>query len=128
MSELLSSYGKFEAGVYAFKTIAGENVVAWVEKEDMEDQFYIVKNPVQMMRVSAQQESPMPWVTHGVKDQPFSISEWSLSILPFKPNQDLLNMYNQLFGSGIVTVPASAMPPANGNNPPPRGGGPRLVS
>lgn len=125
MSELLQGYGEFEPGVYSFKTIAGENVVAWVEKQDMDDQFYIVKNPVLMMRVNAQQESPMPWITHGVKDQEFAVSEWGMSVVPFKPNQDIINMYNQLFGSGIVTVPASAMP---GRNDPDGGGGPRLVS
>lgn len=122
--ELIDQLKKFKAGVYAFKTIAGENVVAYVDKVSIDDDFYMVKNPVLMIRTSANQESPMPWITHGIKDQIFIVPNNSLAVMPFIPNQDLLNMYNQLFGSGIVTVPAGAMPTSNN---PPRNG-PRLVS
>ena len=83
---------------------SGEDVIADVTLVDTEDTIKI-ENPAMLMPTGNSQGGHMqmgfgPWAPFS-DDKEFEIPrDWLVYIT--KPNQDLLNQYNSVFGSGIV--------------------------
>ena len=83
---------------------SGEDVIADVTLVDTEDTIKI-ENPAMLMPTGQQQGGHMqmgfgPWAPFS-DDKNFEIPrDWVGYIST--PNKDLLNQYNQMFGSGIV--------------------------
>ena len=83
---------------------SGEDVIADVTLVDTEDTIKL-ENPAQLMPMGGNQGGQMqmgfgPWAPFS-DDKTFEIPrDWLVTIS--KPNKDLLNQYNTVFGSGIV--------------------------
>ena len=83
---------------------SGEDIIADVTLVDTEDTIKI-ENPAMLMPTGQSQGGHMqmgfgPWAPFS-DDKSFEIPrDWLVYIS--KPNKDLLNQYNSVFGSGIV--------------------------
>ena len=84
---------------------SGEDIIADVTLVDTEDTIKI-ENPAQIMPMGQQQQGGKmsmgfgPWAPFS-DDKEFEIPrDWLVYIST--PSKDLLNSYNQMFGSGIV--------------------------
>ena len=84
---------------------SGEDIIADVTLVDTEDTIK-VKNPAVIMPMGQQQQGGQmsmgfgPWAPFA-EEKEFEIPrDWLVYIST--PNMDLLNQYNQMFGSGIV--------------------------
>ena len=87
---------------------SGEDVICEVLKESAE--FIYIKNPAMLMPVGSQgqqmQMALAPWLPFS-DDKEFEIpTDWIL--ITSEPAQDIVNNYNQMFGSGIVVPKVSA--------------------
>lgn len=93
--------------VKVFKMINGEEIIGEVIKSF--DAFYEVKNPAQIMLQRTEGGmgvgiAPyMPYATGNINLYGTAISADCI------PDQNLINEYNRIFGSGIQVAPASAL-------------------
>ena len=90
---------------------SGEDIVGEVIKENQE--FIIISNPAMLMPVSHTpgrqdqiQIGLAPWIPFSVEKEFKLPRDWVL--LTTIPAQDIVNNYNQIFGSGIVVPTVSA--------------------
>ena len=90
---------------------SGEDIVGEVIKENQE--FIIISNPAMLMPVSHTpgrqdqiQIGLAPWIPFSVEKEFKLPRDWVL--LTTIPAQDIVNNYNQIFGSGIVVPQVSA--------------------
>ena len=90
---------------------SGEDIVGEVIKENQE--LIIISNPAMLMPVSHTpgrqdqiQIGLAPWIPFSVEKEFKLPRDWVL--LTTTPAQDIVNNYNQIFGSGIVVPQVSA--------------------
>ena len=90
---------------------SGEDIVGEVVKENQE--LIIISNPAILMPVSHSpgrqdqiQIGLAPWIPFSVEKEFKLPRDWVL--LTTIPAQDIVNNYNQIFGSGIVVPQVSA--------------------
>ena len=88
---------------------SGEDVVADVKEENLEREYTKVKLPAMLVPMGGQgqqmQMALAPWLPFS-DDKEFTIpSDWIL--ITSEPAQDIVNNYNQMFGSGIVVPKVS---------------------
>ena len=90
---------------------SGEDIVGEVIKENQE--LIIISNPAMLMPVSHTpgrqdqiQIGLAPWIPFSVEKEFKLPRDWVL--LTTIPAQDIVNNYNQIFGSGIVVPQVSA--------------------
>jgi len=90
---------------------SGEDIVGEVVKENQE--LIIISNPAMLMPVSHTpgrqdqiQIGLAPWIPFSVEKEFKLPRDWVL--LTTIPAQDIVNNYNQIFGSGIVVPQVSA--------------------
>ena len=89
---------------------SGENIVGEVIKENQE--IIIISNPAMLMPVSHTpgrqdqiQIGLAPWIPFSVEKEFKLPRDWVL--LTTEPAQDIVNNYNQVFGTGIVVPKVS---------------------
>ena len=88
---------------------SGEDVVADVKEENLEREYTKVKLAAMLVPMGGQgqqmQMALAPWLPFS-DDKEFTIpSDWIL--ITSEPAQDIVNNYNQMFGSGIVVPKVS---------------------
>ena len=90
---------------------SGEDIVGEVVKEN--EELIIISNPAMLMPVSHSpgrqdqiQIGLAPWIPFSVEKEFKLPRDWVL--LTTIPAQDIVNNYNQIFGSGIVVPQVSA--------------------
>ena len=88
---------------------SGEDVVADVKEENLEREYTKVKLPAMLVPMGGQgqqmQMALAPWLPFS-DDKEFTIpSDWIL--ITSEPAQDIVNNYNQMFGSGRVVPKVS---------------------
>ena len=89
---------------------SGEDVVADVKEENLEREYTKVKLPAMLVPMGGQgqqmQMALAPWLPFS-DDKEFKIpTDWIL--ITSEPALDIVNNYNQMFGSGIVVPKVSA--------------------
>ena len=95
--------------VKVIKLVTGEEIISQCEVNDQE---LILKNPVLIgMMKDGQTGLYIPW-TPFVDGQTVHISKSNVLYME-KPLVEIINGYNQQFGSGIVTARAGDMPRNN---------------
>ena len=88
---------------------SGEDIVADVKEENLEREYTKVKLPAMLVPMGGQgqqmQMALAPWLPFS-DDKEFTIpSDWIL--ITSESAQDIVNNYNQMFGSGIVVPKVS---------------------
>ena len=88
---------------------SGEDIVADVKEENLEREYTKVKLPAMLVPMGGQgqqmQMALAPWLPFS-DDKEFTIpTDWILIIS--EPALDIVNNYNQMFGSGIVVPKVS---------------------
>jgi hypothetical protein len=87
------------------KLTTGEEVLGEVIEDN--DNFITLKNPVGVAIVRGQNGqpsvgfAPFPLHMEQVKDRTFSFKQ-SMIVYSYTPQEEFINNYNQIFGSGIV--------------------------
>ena len=86
-----------------------EDIVTDVKEENLEREYTKVKLPAMLVPMGGQgqqmQMALAPWLPFS-DDKEFTIpSDWIL--ITSEPAQDIVNNYNQMFGSGIVVPKVS---------------------
>lgn len=93
--------------IRAIKLVTGEDVFGAVEYKDDD---IIVENAVRLMMIPGQSSqsqpsfgfAPFPIYATGSTNLKLTISKKHV-ILDIEPDQDFINQYNSIFGTGIVT-------------------------
>lgn len=93
------------------KLATGEELIGDVI-DNRNDSVLKIKDPVgiHLMPNQSGQVSLalLPWLPYAA-DHTFTIAKENIMVMPFDPSVDLLNRYNQMFGSGIQI--ANNLPP-----------------
>tara|TARA_Y100000310_G_C20350094_1_gene653904 strand:- start:303 stop:644 length:342 start_codon:yes stop_codon:yes gene_type:complete len=77
---------------------SGEEIVCGCE---LKDGFYELKKPAILIPTGNQQLGLMPWLSYAdLKDNTIKISE-KFIVFVTEPKKDLMNEYNNAFGSGL---------------------------
>ena len=94
--------------IKAFKLITGEDVLGEVESES--DTEFVIENPVGIAVVRGKDGqpnigfSPFPLHAEQTVRSIIVISKKNV-VYSYKPAEDFITNYNQIFGSGIVVPP-----------------------
>ncbi|NBP01942.1 MAG: hypothetical protein EBU90_17735 [Proteobacteria bacterium] len=93
--------------VLVLKLVTGEDILAEIDEDET---HVIITNPVRIAVVPGQNGQPnvgfAPWPVHAEQetDAEYLIQKKHV-VYHYKPAQEYLNNYNQIFGSGIVVPP-----------------------
>lgn len=89
--------------VQCVKLITGEELIGEIP-DNRNDSILKIKDPVGIHLIPNQSGQVnlalLPWLPYA-EDHTFVISKDNIVVMPFTPSVDLLNRYNQMFGSGI---------------------------
>jgi|TARA_R110001583_G_scaffold190593_1_gene354972 hypothetical protein len=88
------------------RLVSGEEIVCGCE---LKDGFYELKKPAILIPTGGQQLGLMPWLAYAeLKDNKVKIPEKFIVFIT-EPKTDLMNEYNDAFGSGLF-VPSGGGP------------------
>lgn len=97
--------------VQCIKLATGEELIGDVI-DNRNDSVLKIKDPVGIHLVPNQAGQVnlalLPWLPYA-EDHTFTIAKENVLVMPFNASVDLLNRYNQMFGSGIQI--ANNLPP-----------------
>lgn len=99
--------------IKVFRLITGEDIVAFCDqKEPNENGVWYVQKPAGIHLVPLDKEGRFglqlaPWTQFAKTDELIPIPNHALAHLPTTPVEELVNGYNESFGSGIQLLPGS---------------------
>lgn len=97
--------------IQCVKLTTGEEIIGEVN-ENRNDAVIKIKDAASIHMVPSQSGqvniAMLPWLPYS-NDTTFMIAKENIMVMPFEPSTELLNRYNQMFGSGIQI--ANKLPP-----------------
>lgn len=95
--------------VMGIQLMNGSDLIGSIDKQE---KFYIIKDPAQVALVPSSSTGQMsvaliPWIPFS--DNKEFLINLNMVVTEFTPSVELINRYNEMFGSGIQIATASAL-------------------
>ena len=91
--------------VKCFRVVTGEEILVEIIEE--KDDIIIFKNPIAMVQTPSNELAGVHWLPLSAPNQQFTMLR-SHILLPYEPNQEVINNYRQQTG-GIVVASAGTL-------------------